>query len=117
MQWQNVAIYAVALFAVAGGMILLSALFGPRRKGSSAKLSPYECGVPLLSDTRERFSVKFYLIALLFILFDIETVFLLPWAVVFRSLGIVGLIEVFIFIAVLGFGLVYVLRKGAFEWD
>ncbi len=116
MEWYTIVIYAGALIMLGVVILALSALMGPR-KYSAAKLSPYECGVPLISDTRERFSVKFYLIALLFILFDIETVFLLPWAVIFRSLGVVGLIEMSIFLGVLGFGLVYIIRRGVFEWD
>ena len=81
------------------------------------KYETYECGVPLLGSSRERFSVKFYLVALLFVLFDIETVFLLPYAVAYRRLGMDGFIGVLIFVAVLGIGLLYVIKRRALEWD
>jgi len=81
------------------------------------KYETYECGVPLLGSSRERFSVKFYLVALLFVLFDIETVFLLPYAVMFRHLGMDAFIGVLAFVAVLGLGLLYILKRRALEWD
>ena len=81
------------------------------------KFGPYECGVDPIGSARERFSVHFYLVAILFILFDIEMVFLIPWAVLYRKLGIFGLVEAGIFLAVLGFGLAYVWRKKALKWD
>ena len=81
------------------------------------KYEPYECGVPLLGSSRERFSVKFYLVALLFVLFDIETVFLLPYAVAYKKLGMDGFLAVLAFIAVLGLGLLYIIKRRALEWD
>ena len=84
------------------------------------KVAPYESGMPVLGDARERFSVKFYLVAMLFIIFDIETVFMIPWAVAFRQLGeMAGLliIEMFVFIAVLAVGYVYIWKRGALQWD
>lgn len=114
--WLDVAIYAGVLVAIAVGTLAISYVFGPRRNREE-KLSPYECGVPLLDESRGRFSVKFYLIAILFILFDIETVFLIPWAVVFRSLGWRGLAEMFTFIGVLGFGILYIWKRGAFDFE
>jgi NADH-quinone oxidoreductase subunit A len=112
----------VAGFAVTN--IVLSHLVG-RRKDSRAKLMPYECGMDPVGSAHQRFSVKFYLIAMLFILFDIEAVFLLPWAVVFKSLiralGADGrqfvFFEMMIFIAVLLVGYIYVWKKGLFEWN
>ena len=80
------------------------------------KGSPYESGITPLGTTRERFSVNFYLVAMLFIVLDIETLFLIPWAAVFREFGLAGLIEVTVFLAVLGVGLVYAWKKGALEW-
>ena len=85
-----------------------------------AKLSPYESGMPVLGDARDRFSIKFYLVAMLFIIFDIETVFMLPWAAAFRQLGeIRGLLlaEMFVFVAILAVGYIYIWKRGALEWD
>lgn len=113
-------IFLLVVVATAAAFLGGSFLLGPRRR-DPMKESTYECGVPLLGGARERFSVKFYLVAILFVLFDIETVFLIPWAVKFRdllgSLGVMGLIEVFIFIGVLFVGLVYAWRRGGLEWD
>ena len=115
-QWTNVAIYTAAIIAIGASVILISHLFGPRKK-KPGKLDPYECGVQVLSSTRERFSVHFYLVAILFILFDIETVFMVPYAVLFKQLGVAGLVEMGIFVAVLVYGLGYLWKRGALEWD
>jgi len=115
------------MFVVAAGFavtfITLSQLVG-QRKRTRTKLMPYECGKDPVGSARERFSVKFYLIAMLFILFDIEVIFLVPWAVVFRLLaspthGMRNLVyfEMLLFIALLAAGLVYVIKKGAFDWS
>ena len=98
------------------GMRLVTWLLGTAKK-KRGKYESYECGVPLLGSSRERFSVKFYLIALLFVLFDIETVFLLPYAVAYRRLGMEGFMEILAFIAVLGVGLLYILKRRALEFD
>ncbi|MDQ3662837.1 MAG: NADH-quinone oxidoreductase subunit A [Actinomycetota bacterium] len=88
------------------------------RKWTAAKLGPYESGiVPESGTEKERFSVKFYLIAMLFIIFDIETVFLYPWAVAFRDLALFGLIEMLVFIGILLAAYVYVLKRGGLEWE
>ena len=115
------------MFIVAAGfavtMVGISQLVG-QRKQTRTKLMPYECGKDPVGSARERFSVKFYLIAMLFILFDIEVIFLIPWAVVFRTLsspqyGMKNLIffEMIIFIALLAAGLIYVIKKGALDWS
>jgi NADH-quinone oxidoreductase subunit A len=109
----------VAGFAVTN--IVLSHVVG-RRKDTRAKLMPYECGMDPVGSAHQRFSVKFYLIAMLFILFDIEAVFLLPWAVVFKKLSETisrpfVFFEMMIFVAVLLVGYVYVWKKGLFEWN
>ena len=101
---------------VAGAFLGLSHLLSVRRP-TPVKQSPYESGIDPLGDTRERFSVKFYIVAILFIVFDIETIFFLPWASVFRELGLFGLIEMFVFVLVLAAGLAYAWKKGALEWD
>jgi NADH-quinone oxidoreductase subunit A len=87
------------------------------RTESRVKLETYECGMEPIGPNRVRFAVKFYIIAMLFIVFDIEAVFLFPWAVVFRDLGLFGFMEMAIFILILFAGLAYVWRKGALEWD
>ena len=95
---------------------LLSRLMGPFRP-TRRKLIPYESGMIPIGPARRRISVKFYLVAVLFILFDIEIIFFLPWAVVFRQLGVFSLIEMFVFVGVLLIGYVYVWKKGALEWE
>jgi NADH-quinone oxidoreductase subunit A len=114
------------MFVVAAGFaitfITLSQFVG-QRKRTRTKLMPYECGKDPVGSARERFSVKFYLIAMLFILFDIEVIFLVPWAVVFRRLsspeyGLRNVVyfEMVVFIALLAAGLIYVIKKGALDW-
>ncbi len=101
-------------FAVVMGKI--NQVLGPRRPNAE-KYTTYESGMEPVRTARERFSVKYYLVAVLFILFDIEIVFLYPWAVSFRQLGIQGFVVMFVFIFVLLVGFYYVWRKGALEWD
>ena len=108
------------MFAVCGvtvwAIIFLSSLLGPK-KSSKVKSSPFECGFAPFQLPTDRFFVRFYLIAMLFILFDIEVVFLFPWAVVFKDLGSAGFVGMLIFVLVLGAGYVYAWRKGAFQWE
>ncbi|MCX5911094.1 MAG: NADH-quinone oxidoreductase subunit A [Deltaproteobacteria bacterium] len=96
--------------------LFLSAIFG-KRKITPQKMIPYECGMDPIGEARKRFSVRFYIVAMLFIVFDIEAVFLYPWAVIFRDLKIFGLAEMGVFIAILLVGFVYVWKKGALEWE
>ena len=114
------------MFVVAGGFavgnIFLSQFVG-QRKRTRTKMMPYECGKDPVGTARERFSVKFYLIAMIFILFDIEVIFLVPWAVVFKTLaspayGLANLVyvEMMVFVVLLLAGYVYVIKKGAFDW-
>ena len=102
--------------AQAVGMVVLSEVVSPTRK-TAVKLAPYESGIDPLGSTRERFSVKFYVVAILFIVFDVETVFLVPWAVVMREVGVAGFVAAAIFIFILTVGLIYEWKKGALEWD
>lgn len=111
-----VVVLAVCAVGVGVAILVLSEVIGPRRRDAE-KSTVYECGVPLLDSARHPFHVKFYLVAILFILFDIEMIFLLPYAVLYRGMGVVGLVEIIFFIAILGFGLVYVWKRGALEWD
>jgi NADH-quinone oxidoreductase subunit A len=97
-------------------ILLFSHILSPRRP-STLKATPYESGMPPLGGTRERFSVKFYLIAMLFIVFDIEVVFLIPWGVAFRRLGVTAFVAMAIFIIVLEVGHAYAWKRGALEWD
>lgn len=106
---------------LAGVLVGLSWILGPK-KPSAAKLAPYECGVTPVGSARERFPVKFYLIAMLFIIFDIETVFLYPWAVMFshvkeHAVQVFNLFEMIVFMIILFVGYIYVWKKGAFEWE
>jgi NADH-quinone oxidoreductase subunit A len=101
----------VALIAIG-----LGTLFGPKKQ-SAAKAMPYESGMVPIGEGTRRMPIRFYLIAVLFILFDIEVVFFLPWAIVFRQLGLFGLIEMVIFIVILLVGYVYAWKKGALEWE
>src|SRR6188472_2990891 len=96
--------------------IMLSSVLGPR-KPSPEKSAPYECGMPAVGDARERQSVKFYLVAMIFLLFDIEVAFLYPWALAFRDLGLIGYWQIVVFFALLATGYIYVWRKGAFDWS
>jgi NADH-quinone oxidoreductase subunit A len=98
------------------GMVSASHLIGARRP-SATKLTPYESGMTPLGSTRERFSVKFYMVALLFIVFELETVFLMPWATVFRSLGLFGFVGMLLFVGILLVAFVYAWKKGALQWD
>ncbi|MHB0867397.1 MAG: NADH-quinone oxidoreductase subunit A [Thermoleophilia bacterium] len=97
------------------GVLAVSRLI-QRRHSYPEKLTPYECGVPPVGDTRIPFAVRYYIFALLFVIFDVEAIFLYPWAMVFRSLGMQGFLEMMTFIAVLLVGLLYAWGKGALEW-
>lgn len=116
-----IAILIVLITAVGGIAIGLGYIFGPRRP-SARKSNPYESGMTPIGPGTRRMPVRFYVVAVLFILFDIEVVFLLPWAVIFkdfvnRNLGGFVLLEIFIFLAVLLVGYIYAWKKGALEWD
>ncbi|MEW9624814.1 NADH-quinone oxidoreductase subunit A [Rhodanobacter geophilus] len=104
--------------AVGLGLVLLAVgmLAGPRRP-EAEKLAPYECGFEAFEDARMRFDVRYYLLAILFIIFDLEIAFLFPWAVVFKQIGIVALIEMALFLLLLVIGFAYVWKKGALEWE
>src|SRR5947199_6042999 len=106
----------IVAVAIATGMIVASRFLGAPKRPST-NLEPYECGMTPIGGARVRFSIKFYLVAMLFILFDVEAIFLYPWAVVHKSLGMFGLVEMAIFILVLAVGYVYIWKRGAFEWD
>lgn len=96
--------------------IVLAEILGPRRR-NKAKLSTYESGMEPVKTARERFTVKFYLVAVMFILFDIEVIFMYPWAVQFRELGMYGFTAMILFMVLLFSGYLYVIKKGALRWD
>lgn len=113
-------IHVLLAGGIAVAILLLSWLIG-ERKPTRAKLSTYECGMTPIGDSRQRFSVKFYLVAMLFILFDVEAVFLYPWAVILRRLkaqgeGLFGLLEMFVYIGIVLAGFFYVWKKGVLDW-
>ena len=113
--WLGVVIMIVLGVGFAGVMIGLSLLLGPKNP-TPEKLAPYECGMPAVGDARERHSVKFYLVAMIFLLFDIEIAFLYPWAVALRDLGWAGFVQLVTFFLILSVGYVYVWRKGVLDW-
>ena len=116
MEYLPIFIFFIVAVGFALVTLFLSAIFG-KRKITPQKMIPYECGMDPIGEARKRFSVRFYIVAMLFIVFDIEAVFLYPWAVIFRDLKIFGLVEMGVFIAILLVGFVYVWKKGALEWE
>lgn len=96
--------------------IIFAGLVQPRR-ANAVKLEPYECGIEAVGDARDRYSIRFYLIAMLFVIFDIETVFMFPWAVAVDQLALFGLIEMLVFLFILVVGYFYAWKKGALEWQ
>jgi NADH-quinone oxidoreductase subunit A len=116
-----VPILILILFVVANAILMIgiSHVFSSYRR-TPTKIAPYESGIPVLGDARERFSIRFYLVAMLFIIFDIETVFMIPWAVAFRQLAEISgvlIVEMFVFIAILGIGYIYIWKRGALQWE
>ncbi len=106
----------LALAAVVAGSIqVLNVLFSPKLR-TRAKLSTYESGVPLIDASHKRISIQFFVIAMVFILFDVEIAFIFPWALVFRSAGWPLFVEMFAFLAILAVGYAYIWKKGAFDW-
>jgi NADH-quinone oxidoreductase subunit A len=118
MLFEYLAIALLLVLSTIVGLIAigLGELFGPKRK-STVKNEPYESGMKPIGPGTRRMPVRFYLVAVLFILFDIEVVFFLPWAIVFRQLGLFGLIEMAVFIIILLVGYIYAWKKGALEWE
>jgi NADH-quinone oxidoreductase subunit A len=116
--FQYVAIFVMMFFAAAIAVIIIGAsyLLGHRTK-NRVKLAPYECGTTTSGPTRRIMTVRYYIIAMLFLVFDIEIIFLYPWAVVTRKLGLFGFVEMLIFVFILFVGYIYVWKKGALEWE
>ncbi len=113
--------FPVLLFIIVGlaagvAPLVLGRFLGPHRP-DSAKLSPYECGFEAFEDARMKFDVRYYLVAILFILFDLEIAFLFPWAVVLKEIGTFGFVSMLVFLAILVVGFIYEWMKGALEWE
>jgi len=114
--WAPILVFLVLVTGFAVASVVAAMIIG-LRKPTPEKSTPYECGVQPVGTARERFSVKFYLVAMLFLLFDIEAVFLFPWAVVHRDLRLFGFFEMLLFIGAILAGYVYAWKKGALEWE
>ncbi len=108
-------IFAFVAVGFAIFTLTLASLIRPERY-SKVKLEPYECGIEPETDARDRYSIRYYLVAMLFVIFDVETVFMFPWAVIMDRLALFGLIEMLVFLFILVVGYVYAWRKGALEW-
>jgi len=116
LNYLPILVFIGAAFFFGALVLLAGSLMRPYRP-YRAKLAPYESGSPLFSDARVQFPMRYYIIAMLFVIFDIETIFMIPWAVRFQSLGMLGLIEMLVFIGILLAGFWYAWKKGALEWD
>ena len=95
--------------------LLLAKLVRPQT-GGEGKLAPYECGVEPDSDARKRYAIRYYVVAILFVIFDVETVFLFPWAIIYKQLALFGLVEMLVFLGILIVGYVWIIKKGALDW-
>ncbi|MDX1528659.1 MAG: NADH-quinone oxidoreductase subunit A [Gammaproteobacteria bacterium] len=109
-------IFLIVGLGLGAVMILAGSLLGPKRPDSE-KLSPYECGFEAFEDSRMKFDVRYYLVAILFIIFDLEIAFLFPWAVVLDQIGLFGFLAMVVFLAILVVGFIYEWKKGALEWE
>lgn len=107
----------IAVAAGLGIVLLVIGMLAGKHRPDADKLSPYECGFEAFEDARARFDVRYYLLAILFIIFDLEIAFLFPWAVVFKQIGLTALIEMALFLLLLVIGFAYVWKKGALEWE
>ena len=116
LNYLGIILLAAAALAIPLLPIALARWIAPR-KPSSAKSEPYECGVPAAGDPWSQFRVQYYLYAIAFVVFDVEALFLFPWAIVFKQVGLAGLLAMGVFLLILAFGLIYAWQKGALEWD
>ena len=107
-------LFIALLFSV--GALVLSFVLSPK-KPSNEKLSPYECGFEPFDDARAKFDIRFYLVALLFIIFDLEVIFLFPWAISLKSIGVFGYLSMMFFLLILTIGFIYEWKKGALDWE
>jgi NADH-quinone oxidoreductase subunit A len=116
--WNYLPIVAMAVIALGFVVTTMVAThyLGPRRK-SLVKDDPFECGIEVKGNARTPFSIKYFLVAILFVLFDVEVIFMYPWAVNFKALGVFGLIEMFSFMLLMIVGLIYIIKRGALKWE
>ena len=115
-EYLPILLFLVVAVVIAVALLVIGWLLGPKRP-EAEKLSPYECGFEAFEDARMRFDVRYYLVAILFIIFDLEIAFLFPWAVVFKDIGITAIAAMAIFLGILVIGFVYEWKKGALEWE
>jgi len=115
-EYLPIVIFLVVAIGISLAMVVMSFMIA-KQKPDSEKMSAYECGFEAFDDARSRFDVRFYLVAILFIIFDLEVAFLFPWAVAFGDIGVYGFVSMVLFLAVLTIGFVYEWRKGALEWE
>lgn len=108
-------IFLIVAFLISAGTLIVATIIRPN-KPSKIKLMPYECGIDPVDDARKRYTIRFYIVAILFVVFDVETIFLFPWAVQFGKLGMFGFLEMLVFLGILIVGYVWVWKKGALEW-
>ncbi len=116
-----VLIYAVLVMAFPAVTLVLAEYIRPASTSFGAKLKPYECGIPPEGGARGRYSVRFYIVAMLFVVFDVETMFLIPWAILYKGwvaahLGLFALVSMFVFLGILLIGYIWLYKKGALEW-
>ncbi len=109
-------LFLIVATGIGIALVIIGRVLGPKRPGAD-KLSPYECGFSAFENARAQFDVRYYLVAILFIVFDLEIAFIFPWALVFRELGVFGLVEMGVFLSLLVISFVYVWKKGALEWE
>tara|TARA_Y100001970_G_scaffold204840_1_gene249409 strand:- start:147 stop:515 length:369 start_codon:yes stop_codon:yes gene_type:complete len=112
----SIILFLIIAFGLSVGFILINYLFSPK-KPDPEKLSAYECGFEPFNDSRMKFDVRFYLVAILFIIFDLEIAFLFPWAISLGQIGIFGFVSMMIFLAILTVGFIYEWKKGALDWE
>ena len=115
-QYIPILIFAFLAMAFPAVTLVLFKFIWPDSRATGAKLKPYECGIPAEGDARGRYSVRFYIVAILFVIFDVETIFLFPWAVRFKALGAFGLFEMLVFLGIGIIGYIWVWKKGALQW-
>ncbi|MEN6615051.1 MAG: NADH-quinone oxidoreductase subunit A [Syntrophorhabdus sp.] len=115
---EYVAIFVMmVLAAIIAAVIIGASHFLGHKTRSKAKLAPYECGMTTIGPTRRIMTIRYYIVAMLFLVFDVEIIFLYPWAVVTRSLGLFGFVEMVVFVLILFIGYIYIWKKGALEWE
>src|SRR5580693_3004448 len=115
-QYIPILIYALLAAAFPAVTLIIFKYIRPDSRATGAKLEPYECGIPAEGTARGRYSVRFYIVAILFVIFDVETIFLFPWAIKYNQLGVYGLLTMLVFLGILLVGYVWLYRKGALDW-